>query len=157
VGTGREASTLRALRDLGASATIDLKQPDAEICESFKRESGDGYDVILDFLWGHPAELLFRALTPSSAGFAKRRTRYVQIGEAAGSAITLLAEALRTSGLELIGAGSVPTEVFSQAMDLIWGWMREEKLTIDIVRVRLRDIAEAWDRKAAGQRIVIVP
>ena len=143
MGTGREKSILRALRDLAASGTIDLNQPDAEICEAFARESGGGYDVILDFLWGHPTELLFRTLTSSSAGFAKRRTRCVQIGQAAGSAITFFAEALRTSGLELTGAGNIPTEVLPQAMEQIWAWVREKKLTIDIEKLHLRDIAEA--------------
>ena len=106
VATGREESILRSLPGLGASVIIDIRQPDADICEAFARESGDGYDVVLDFLWGRPTELLFKALTPSSAGFAKRRTRYVQLGQAADPAISLLAEALRTSGLEL--ASPVP-------------------------------------------------
>ena len=156
VVTGREESILRSLRDLGASATIDLKQPDAEICAAFARESGDGYDIILDFLWGHPTELLFRTLTPSTVGFAKRRTRYIQIGQAAGSAITFPAEALRTSGLELTGAGSIPMEVLPEAMEQVWAWMREKKLAIDVEKMHLRDIAQAWDRKTTGKRIVIV-
>src|ERR1700691_6439931 len=87
VCSGREEALLQSLPALGASQSIDLKQPDEAICEAFTRESGEGYDVILDFLWGHPTELLFRALTPTAAGFAKHRTRYVQIGQAAGAAI----------------------------------------------------------------------
>ena len=55
-----ESSILDSLLDMGAGATIDLKRPDGEICEAFVRETGDGYDVILDFLWGHPTELLFQ-------------------------------------------------------------------------------------------------
>jgi NADPH:quinone reductase-like Zn-dependent oxidoreductase len=157
VGTGREESILQSLRDSGASATIDLKRADAEICEAFAREAGAGYDVILDFLWGHPTELLFKTLTPTSAGFAKRRTRYVQIGQAAGPAITFFAEALRTSGLELTGAGNIAPEVLSEAMQQVWAWVREGKLTIDIERMYLKDIAEAWGRKVTGKRIVIVP
>lgn len=157
VVTGREESILQSLRDLGVSATIDLKQPDAEICDAFARESGDGYDIVLDFLWGRPTELLFRALTPSDVGFAKRRTRYVQIGQAAGSTIAFPAEALRTSGLELTGAGNVSPEVLPEAMAQIWVWILERKLTIDVEKMDLRDIAEAWERKTPGKRIVIVP
>lgn len=157
VGTGREDSILRSLRHLGASATIDLRQTDEKICEAFARESGEGYDIILDFLWGHPTELLFRALTPSNVGFPKRRTRYFQIGQAAGPAISFLAEALRTSGLELTGASSVSPEALAEAMKQIWAWVREGMLTLEIEKMPLRDIAEAWDRKTSGKRIVIVP
>jgi NADPH:quinone reductase-like Zn-dependent oxidoreductase len=157
VGTGREESILRSLPGLGASAIIDIKQPDADICEAFARESGDGYDVVLDFLWGRPTELLFKALTPSSASFAKRRTRYVQLGQAAGPAISLLAEALRTSGLEITGIVGPSPEALREAIQQVWAWIREGKLTIDIEKMCLRDIAEAWDRKTPGKRIVIVP
>lgn len=157
VATGRECSILRSLPDLGASAVIDLKQVDEEVCDGFARESGNGYDIVLDYLWGHPTELLFRALTPATAGFANHKTRYVQIGQAAGSAITFFAEALRTSGLELSGAGNIPPEVLAEALKQIWAWMLEGRLAIGIERMPLRDIAEAWERKTAGKRIVIVP
>src|ERR1700722_2755162 len=73
VAAGREASILESLREIGAGAIIDLKLPDAEVYDAFVRESGDAYDVILDFLWGHPTELLFRAITPSEVGFAKHK------------------------------------------------------------------------------------
>jgi NADPH:quinone reductase-like Zn-dependent oxidoreductase len=99
VAAGRDASTLESLRETGAGAIIDLKLPDAEVYDAFVRESGGGYDVVLDFLWGHPTELLFRAITPSEVGFAKHRTRYIQIGQSAGAVISFPAEALRTSGL----------------------------------------------------------
>jgi NADPH:quinone reductase-like Zn-dependent oxidoreductase len=157
VGTGREDSILRSLSDLGATATIDLKQPDTAIIEAFTREAGQGYDVILDFLWGHPTELLFRALTPTEAGFAKRRTRYVQSGQAAGPTITLLAEALRTSGLEIGGGGNVSPAVLPEALQQVWAWFGQGLLTCNVEKMHLKDIAEAWNRKASGKRIVIVP
>jgi NADPH:quinone reductase-like Zn-dependent oxidoreductase len=156
VVTGREESILRQHLDSGASATIDLKQPDAEVCAAFAREAGEGYDVILDFLWGHPTELLFNALTPSEAAFPTHRTRYVQIGQAAGAAITLHAEALRTSGL-VLGSELIRPEVLPEAIRQVWAWIGEGKLTIDIETMALKDIAEAWERRTAGKRIVIVP
>jgi NADPH:quinone reductase-like Zn-dependent oxidoreductase len=156
VATGREDSVLQSLLDAGASHIIDLKRPDAEIVEAFARHSGAGYDVILDYLWGHPTELLFRALTPSEAKFAKHRMRYVQIGQAAGASITLLAEALRTSGLE-IGVGNVSPAVLPDAIKQIWAWIRDGNLAIDIEKIPLKDISQAWDLKIPGKRIVIVP
>jgi hypothetical protein len=35
--------------------------------------------------------------------------------------------------------------------------MKEGKLTMDIKRVPLKDVGEAWERKAEGERIVLVP
>jgi NADPH:quinone reductase-like Zn-dependent oxidoreductase len=157
VAAGREAPILDSLPEMGAGAIIDLKQPDDEVCDAFAREAGDGYDIILDFLWGHPTELLFRAITPNEAGFARHRTRYIQIGQAAGAVISFPAEALRTSGLELAGVGNVPPGVLPQALEQIWQWVREEKLTTDIEKVDLSCVAEAWLRKTTGKRIVIVP
>lgn len=157
VGTGREDAGLQALRPLGADATIDLKQSDEKLGAAFSEAAGNGFDIILDFVWGHPTEVLFKTLTPTTAGFAQRRIRYVQIGESAGATISLPAEVLRTSGLELTGASSVYAEVVRDGVNMIWGWIGERKLTIDTEWMPLRDIAAAWNRKIPGGRIVIAP
>ena len=121
------------------------------------REAGKGYDIVLDFLWGHPTELLLKTLVPKEAGFAKHKTRFVQIGEAAGSTISLSAETIRTSGLEITGAGNVPPEVLPEALKQVWEWVAAGRVSIDVEKVPLKDIAEAWDRKTEGKRIVITP
>ncbi len=157
VGTGRDNEGLRSIMALGADAAIDLKQSDEGLTEAFKKEAGKGYDVVLDFLWGHPTELLFKTLVPKEAGFAVHRTRFVQIGEAAGPTISLSAEAIRTSGLEITGAGNIPPEAVPEALKQTWEWIGTGKLSIDIEKVPLKDIAEAWDRKTEGKRVVIVP
>jgi NADPH:quinone reductase-like Zn-dependent oxidoreductase len=157
VGTGREEGNLRALADLGADAVIDLKQPDERITDAFVQAAGKGYDVILDFLWGHPTELLLRTLVPKEVGFARRRIRLVQIGQSAGASISLAAETLRTSGLELTGVGKIPPEAVGDGMKRVWEWIKEKKLHIDVELVPLKDVAEAWTRKTAGKRLVVVP
>ena len=157
VGTGRTERNLRALADLGADAVIDLKQPDEKITEAFIQAAGKGYDVILDFLWGRPTELLLQTLVPKEAGFAKRRIRFVQIGQAAGANISLAAETLRTSGLELTGIGKISPEAVRDSMKRVWDWLKEDKLRMEVERVPLKDVAEAWMRKTEGTRLVIVP
>jgi NADPH2:quinone reductase len=157
VGTGRDEEGLHAIMQLGADAGIDLKQSDEHITEAFLQEAGKGYDIILDFLWGHPTELLLKTLVPKEAGFATHKTRFVQIGEAAGSTLSLSAEMLRTSGVEMTGAGNVSPEVIPEAVKQVWEWIKEHKLQIDIEEVPLKDIAEVWQRKLPGKRFVIVP
>jgi NADPH2:quinone reductase len=155
--TGREDAVLQTLVQHGADATVDLKQSDEKLSAAFSDAAGDGFDVILDYVWGHPTEVLFKTLTPTTVGFAPRRIRYVQLGESAGATISLSADMLRTSGLELSAGGSISAETVGEAMKLLWGWIGERKLTIDIESVPLRDIAAVWNRKIPGGRIVIAP
>lgn len=157
VGSGRNPEGLTALRSLGATATVDLTASDDEIVAAYAECAGDGYDVILDFLWGHPTELLLRTIVPTEVGVAGRRVRMVQIGQSAGPTITLGAEALRTSGLELTGAGGVAPEVVQEAIGQVWAWIAEGSLDIDVDRVPLENVSEAWGRSTAGRRTVIVP
>jgi NADPH2:quinone reductase len=160
VATGRNEDMLRALPSLGADSVIDLKQSDANLTDAFKREAGaSGYDIILDFLWGRPTELLIATLVPDTLGFAKGKIRLVQIGEKAGSHITLPANSLRTSGLTMIGAGAGLTpEAVAEGTNQVWDWIKTGKLHADIERVSLRDVERAWKRvDVHGKRLVIIP
>jgi NADPH:quinone reductase-like Zn-dependent oxidoreductase len=159
VGTGRHDASLQSLRDLGADAVVDLKLPDALVAEAFAREAGEGYDIVLDFLWGHPTELLIGTLVPRELAFAKRRVRLVQIGEMAGPTIALSADALRTSGLEICGAGAgITPEAIAEATEQAWAWLRAGSLRAEIVQVPLKGIEAAWQRADLhGKRLVIVP
>ena len=160
VATGRNEDTLRALPSLGADSVIDLKQSDTSLADAFKREAGaSGYDIILDFLWGHPTELLIATLVPDTLAFAKGKTRLVQIGEKAGSHIALSADSLRTSGLAITGAGAGLTpEAVAEGTSQVWDWIKTGKLNADIERVPLRDVERAWKRvDVQGKRIVIIP
>ncbi|HLY71928.1 MAG TPA: zinc-binding alcohol dehydrogenase family protein [Puia sp.] len=157
IGTGRDKAGLQQIKQLGADAVIDLTQTDLQIQDEFAQQAGKGYDIVLDFLWGHPTELLLKTLVPRKAGFATHTTRFVQIGQSAGANITLPAEALRTSGLELTGVGRIAPEVIPAALGQVWHWSAENKLTMDIEKIPLADIASAWQQKTSGKRLVIVP
>jgi NADPH2:quinone reductase len=157
IATGRDEAGLEAVLKLGADAVIDTRKSDDEVKEAFHREAAEGYDVVLDYLWGRPTELLLQTLVPKQVGFATHKTRVIQIGEAAGAKITLAAEQLRTSGVQLMGGGEISPECVPQAVKQVWEWMKERKLTMEVDQVPLKDIAEAWERKTDGKRIVIVP
>jgi NADPH:quinone reductase-like Zn-dependent oxidoreductase len=160
IGTGRYEASLRRLGELGVDAVIDLTQSDESLAEAFLKEAGTtGYQIILDFLWGHPTEVLIKAFVPRALSFARHRIRLVQIGEAAGPAISLPADALRTSGLEISGAGAnLSAEAMAEGSSQVWDWIKEGKLHMDIERVPLRDVENAWQRTDLhGKRIVIVP
>jgi NADPH:quinone reductase-like Zn-dependent oxidoreductase len=156
IATGRNKKSLNLLPGLGADAVIDLKQEDGDLAKAFTAEGG--IDVVVDFIWGHPAEVLIGTFIPREAGFAKRRVRYVQIGEKAGSHISLPGSALRTSGLELMGIGKLSFEVVQEEMKQVWSWIAAGKLYMEMERVPLSAIADAWRRDdLEGKRLVIVP
>src|SRR5580698_2367466 len=56
IATGRNERSLRLLPELGANVIIDLKEPDGRVGEAIRAAGGEqGIDVVLDFIWGHPA------------------------------------------------------------------------------------------------------
>ncbi|GAB3799896.1 zinc-binding alcohol dehydrogenase family protein [Humibacter antri] len=157
VATGRDDAALGELRDLGADATINTAVDDASLIQAFRDAAGTGYDVVLDYLWGRPTEMLTQALIPTGFALGKP-TRFVQIGEAAGSGIRLTADALRTSGLEIYGAGRNAAIGMAAAYQQVVDWVRTGELIIPVETMPLRRIAEAWTRTdLRGRRLVIVP
>lgn len=159
VGTGRNDTSLKLLKDLGADAVIDLKQSDEDLLEAFEKEKGDnGYDIVIDFLWGHPAEILMKSFVPKDMRLPSKRIRYIPIGAKAGPGAYVTGEMLRTSGLELSGMGKVTPEEISAGSNQVWEWIKEGKLHMDIEKVPLADIEKAWLRNdLAGKRLVIIP
>lgn|SRR5699024_9264850 len=159
IGTGRNEESLKRIQELGADQIIDLKKSKKELIKSFKQETVNGIDIVLDFLWGEPTEALIQAMVPDSLHFTGARTQLVQIGEKAGAELTLSADSLRTSGLEIIGGASgLTAESILEASNIIWEWAKEEKLQMDIETVSLQDIESIWQRKDfQGTRIVITP
>lgn len=159
IGTGRNPVSLQQVCALGADVVIDLTQPTAQVSAAFQKEAGDGYDIVLDYLWGQPSELLIKTLVPHTLGVARHRTRWIQIGEMAGPTLTLSADALRTSGLELYGAGAgLSAAAMAEGTAQVWQMISKKQLQIDIETVPLQDIEQVWQRtEFQGKRIVVIP
>jgi NADPH:quinone reductase-like Zn-dependent oxidoreductase len=157
VATGRNDDALRQLKTLGADTVINTAVDDADLVQTFRDQAGDGYDVVVDYLWGRPTELLTRALIPDSFAMPKP-TRLVQIGESAGLAIHLTGDALRTSGLEIYGAARNMATGMAAAYQQVVDWVRSGDLIIDVTTMPLSQIEKAWTRTdLRGTRLVIIP
>ncbi|MEN1969213.1 zinc-binding alcohol dehydrogenase family protein [Lentibacillus sp. N15] len=159
IGTGRNKESLQRIKELGADTVVDLRQPEEGLFTSFKKEVDEGIDIILDFLWGYPTSILIKALVPQEISLNGKRTQLVQIGEKAGSELTLPASALRTSGLEITGgAAGITPKLIQEGTDLVWKWLKEDKLHMDMEIIPLHDIENVWRRSDfQGKRIVINP
>ncbi len=71
IAAGR--GSLDKLKDLGADAIIQTDAEPATVVAAFREElAGSGIDVVLDYLWGQPAERFFRSHLPK--GPRQKRT-----------------------------------------------------------------------------------
>jgi NADPH2:quinone reductase len=158
VATGRDDDQLREVRALGADTVINTAVSDEALAQAYLDAKGDGYDVVLDFLWGRPTEILLRSLVPESFAFPKP-TRVIQIGESAARTLVLAAESLRTSGVEICGAAKgLNPQTMQEVYGQIVTWAQSGELTFDVVKVPLSDIETAWQRTdLRGSRLVVVP
>jgi len=161
VAAGRNEQVLRTLNDLGADATISLDKPDRELAATLKAEADrNHFDIVLDFVWGHPTEVLLEAVTGHDVTAKSRRIRLVEIGEMAGPTISLAAAALRSSGLEIYGSGGggVSYQAIFDTIPQIWALAVSGKLRIDTEGVPLASVENAWLRDDGhGRRLVIIP
>jgi NADPH:quinone reductase-like Zn-dependent oxidoreductase len=67
VATGRNRAVLDQLPTIGADAVVGLDQPPEDLTAAFHQHVADGVDVVLDYLWGPPAEQLIAAFAGHGA------------------------------------------------------------------------------------------
>jgi NADPH:quinone reductase-like Zn-dependent oxidoreductase len=158
VAAGRNQETLATLNALGADATVHL-DPAADWSDAFARAAGSsGFQVVIDYLWGKPAEALLATLTRKEFAVIRSETRFVQAGESAGPVISLPAAVLRSSAITLLGTGGIPPrDVLSKAMGDVMEHAAAGRLHVDTERVPLAEIESAWPREQSGRRFVVVP
>ena len=153
IGAGRNVD---ALAGEAVDAVIGLAQPEDAVREAFTREAENGIDVVIDYLWGRPTELLLEALAKGFRPSATRATRLVEVGESAGKAITLPGATLRSIDLTLKGSGfgAVALEKVLGAIPALFQMAAAGELKIDVEPVPLREVEVAWTRVEKGRRIV---
>jgi NADPH:quinone reductase-like Zn-dependent oxidoreductase len=158
VATGRDDGQLREVQALGTDTVINTAVSDDALAQAYIDAKGDGYDVVVDYLWGRPTEILLRSLVPESFTFPKP-TRLIQIGQAAGAELTLAAESLRTSGVEIYGAAKgLGPKTMGEVYGQVVKWAQSGELTFDVEKAPLTDIETAWQRTdLRGKRLVVVP
>ena len=160
--TGRNAQTLQSLLALGADEIISVNQDDEQLVAELKKiHDHTPIDVIIDYLWGHTAEVILSSL--KGKGSFTHRVRFVSVGAVTGDKIQLSAENLRSVDLQLSGSGlgSWAKEemklLFSEILPEMFALAADNKLKVDTEAVRLADIAKLWDREVPdGKRLVVM-
>jgi len=160
IAAGRNPQALEELKSLGADAVISLDQPDDALVTALRAEwAVAGINVVLDYLWGHPAECVLQAISQKGLKNSSSRIRYVQIGNSAGASIAMPAAVLRSSGLELLGSGfgSASMDQIKQAIAEFFQLAAKEPLDFALQTVPLRDIEAHWNDAGDGKRLVFIP
>jgi NADPH:quinone reductase-like Zn-dependent oxidoreductase len=147
---------VQALSGENVDAIIALGQSDDAVREALVSEATSGIDVVIDYLWGRPTELLLEALAKGFNPSATRSTRLIEVGESAGHTITLPGSVLRSVDLKLLGSGfgSVPLDRILTAIPELFGLAAAGRFHVDVEPVPLADVESAWNRVEKGRRVV---
>jgi NADPH:quinone reductase-like Zn-dependent oxidoreductase len=151
VAAARSESGLARAAELGADATVRIGRDD--LAASLMGATDGGADVILDPLWGEPAAAALKAV--------REGARMVQVGHSAGPSAPIVPAPLRPARVDIRfhGASSVPDEVKRLAYETMADHLVAGELVVDVERIPLDDVADAWrrQREFPHKKLVLVP
>ena len=160
IAAGRNPEALAETLALGADATISLQQDRDALVEDFRRHLSESkIDVVLDYLWGSPAESLLAAISQKGLAHESRRIRYIQIGNSASPTISLPAATLRSSGLELLGSGfgSASLQEIMRVLGEFVAAAVKSPFTLSTKMIPLQQIETVWREPNNRERFVFQP
>ena len=159
VAAGRNPEALAKLNALGADAVISLDQSPDSLVAAFRNELDAGIHIVLDYLWGSPAEALLEAIAKKGLTHASPRIRYVDIGSTAGPNITLPAATLRSSGLELLGSGfgSASMDHILRAVANFFALAAADPFQFSLKTAPLSEVSNLWYENEQATRLVFQP
>lgn len=160
--TGRNEKALKNLLEIGADQIVSLKQEDESFVSQLKEiHKNTPIDIVIDYLWGHSAELILSVLKGN--GNFSHKTRYVSVGSMSGDTIQLSAQILRSVDLQLSGSGLgswTKEEVkllFSEILPEMFLLASKNILKVNIETVNLNDIEKMWNAELSdGKRLVVL-
>ena len=153
VAAGRSAAGLERATQHGADATLRLDEVD-DLVAAFKDAfGGEGPSYVFDPLWGEPAAAAVQAAVPHAT--------IVNLGQSAGATSELASAAVRFKNLSILGHTNFlvpPDELAMQYRRLVSHAVAGD-IRLDVERVPLDSVADAWRRQAegAGTKLVVVP
>ncbi len=150
----RDAHGRRRAAELGADAVVDLTGTDpAQLAGRIGDASGGRLDLVLDPVWGTPAEAAMRVLSPGG--------RLVNLGSSAGQQANLSSATLRSGALSVLGYtnNGLSAEQKATALAEILGHAAQGRIDTDRETLPLADIGAGWARcgKAPHRRAVMIP
>jgi NADPH:quinone reductase len=153
IAAGRDPERLARAAEVGADEIVRIGETE-DLAREFRRASGGhGPTLIFDPLWGEP---LVAALDAAATG-----ARVVNVGQSAGAEATIRSGFVRGKQLDLLGYSNfaVPRDVVRDEYRRLVEHAVAGAIRVDVERVSLDNVAEAWERQAAGAhaKLVVVP
>ncbi len=160
VATGRNPQSLQELQALGADEVLSVQQADEAFVGALQQiHRATPINVVIDYLWGHTAELIMASFKGRGSFTAK--TRFVSVGAMTADLIQLSAASLRSVDLQLSGSGlgswtkpQVGT-LFSEILPEMFQLAADGKLIVGTIGVALSEIERLWELAVPdGKRLV---
>jgi len=147
---------VEAIASADVDAVVALGQPEDAVRDAFAAEAASGIDLVIDYLWGRPTELLLQALARGFKAQATHKTRLVEVGASAGETITLPGATLRSIDLTLFGGGfgATPLDRILATIPTLFAMAAAGAVRMAVEPVPLTQVETAWSRVDKGKRIV---
>jgi NADPH:quinone reductase-like Zn-dependent oxidoreductase len=143
---------VQAAKLLGADAAVRLDEPE-DLPAALREAAEDRIDVVLDPVYGEP---FVAAVNAASFG-----ARLVQIGAGAGAEATVPSAPIRGKMLVVMGHTNfaAPPAVKREAYERMAAAATRGEIAVDVDRLQLERVAEAWERLGVGshRKLVLVP
>ncbi|WP_226962005.1 MULTISPECIES: zinc-binding alcohol dehydrogenase family protein [Streptomyces] len=154
VGVGRDPDRLREVERLGGVPVSFDEGPEALGAAL----AGTAPSIILDYVWGPPAEAAWAALARRGLHDDPADIVHVQIGAGAGESAALPAGLLRSRRLLVrgSGAGSTSLDAIVAAMPEVMRRLAAGEIVAPVRAFPLSRIADAW-AFTGPERAVVVP
>jgi NADPH:quinone reductase-like Zn-dependent oxidoreductase len=149
VAAARDAAALGEVEGLGADAAVVLGRGDD--AQALLRAAGDGFDVVIDPLYGAPFE--------GALGATRLGARLVTIGESAGPEAVVSFRALQGRTHIAHGNGHLAFELVRDAYAKLTELAASGRITVAIERFSLDDAVRAWRTQAQSphRKLVVEP
>lgn len=150
VAAGRSHPALARLQERGFADDI-VQLGTGDDLKALKAAAGAGYDVVLDVIFGPPAEAALRATAPGA--------RMMSIGVQAGFSMSITLRDLVSRTHVGVGTGMRPVAERRAAFERLIELAREGHLEVDISEFPLEDAAAAWaaQRRSPHAKIIVRP
>ena len=153
VAAGRRPAGLERAVEHGADATVRLDEHD-DLVAAFKDAfGGAGPSYVFDAVWGEPGAAAVLAAAPKAT--------IVNLGQSGGATAALSSEAVRFKSLTIVGHSvyAVPFDVLAEHYGRLVEHAIAGDIRLDVERVTLDSITEAWRRQAdgPGAKLVVIP
>jgi NADPH:quinone reductase-like Zn-dependent oxidoreductase len=157
-GAGRDVQSLSDAVKAGATTVALSGDREGDGAAILQALEGSSPDIVLDYLWGAPAESAFAALGRRGLEADRADISYVQIGAAAGSQASVPAALLRSRKLRITGSGAGSaslTDIIAEIpryLELI----SDGAVDVPVRTFPLSMVSEAWEAAERGRPRVVI-